>query len=165
VAPRVKLDVVIADERTDGMFPLITNCHTSCREILAAYKIQPKLEKRHEQLKTVQDLSPVWLKNIDRIEALLFLYFIALLVHALLERELRQGMAKAKIPSLPLYPEERDCRAPATERILDLFQPLQRHRLFRRRTHIQTFEPQLSDLQAQVAELLNIPRSAFKTSH
>ena len=124
VAARVKTEVVIADERSDGMFPLITNCRSmSAPDVLAAYKIQPKLEKRHEQLKTVQDLSPVWLKNVDRIEALLFLYFVALLVHALLERELRRGMAKAKIPSLPLYPEERDCRAPATERILDLFNP------------------------------------------
>jgi len=52
-------------------------------------------------------MAPVWLKNVGRIEALLFLYFVALLVHALLERELRLGMARENIESLPLYPEER----------------------------------------------------------
>ena len=162
VAAQVKPEIVIADERTDGMFPLITNCCLPAPEILAAYKVQPKLEKRHEQLKTVQDLSPVWLKNVDRIEALLFLYFIALLVHALLERELRRGMAKAHIASLPLYPEERDCRAPATERVLDLFQPLQRHRLLSHGLPLQIFEPQLSALQSQIVRLLGIPQSAFQ---
>lgn len=162
---KVKDDVVTADQCSDGMFPLITNCQALLKkEILAAYKFQPKLEKRHEQLKTVQDLSPVWLKNVDRIEALLFLYFIALLVHALLEREIRRGMAKAKIGSLPLYPEARDCRAPATERILDVFQPLQRHRLLDRQILVQTFEPQLTDLQRQIAQLLGIPLSAFEIS-
>ena len=100
VAARVKDEVIIADERSDGMFPLITNCRDlPCKEILAAYKFQPSLQKRHEQLKTVQELAPVWLKNVSRIEALLFLYFIALLVHALLEREVRLGMAKANITS------------------------------------------------------------------
>ncbi len=165
VTARVNTERVLADERSDGMFPLITNCRSmSAPDVLAAYKVQPKLEKRHEQLKTVQELSPVWLKNVDRIEALLFLYFVALLVHALLERELRRGMAKAKIASLPLYPEERDCRAPATERILDLFLPLQRHRLTSHNLPLQIFEPQLTDLQSKIVRLLGIPLSAFQTS-
>lgn len=165
VAARVKEEVIIADERSDGMFPLITNCRDlPCKEILAAYKFQPSLEKRHEQLKTVQDLAPVWLKNVSRIEALLFLYFIALLVHALLEREVRQGMAKANISSLPLYPEERDCRAPSTERILDLFRPLQRHRLNKNGRLIQVFEPELSSLQRHILQLIGLPPSTFGIS-
>jgi transposase len=163
VAARVREDVIIADGRSDGMFPLITNCRDLlCKQILEAYKFQPKLEKRHEQLKTVQDLAPVWLKNASRIEALLFLYFIALLVHALLEREVRQAMLGAKIDSLPLYPEERECRAPSTERILDLFNPLQRHRLREKGYLVQIFEPELSDLHKQILQLLHISLSAFR---
>jgi transposase len=165
VAARIKEEVIIADERSDGMFPLITNCRDlPCKEILAAYKFQPSLEKRHEQLKTVQDLAPVWLKNVSRIEALLFLYFIALLVHALLEREVRLGMAKANISSLPLYPEERDCRAPSTERILDLFQPLQRHRLNQKGSLIQIFEPELSPLHGKILQLIGLSPTAFRNS-
>jgi transposase len=163
VAARVKDETIEADARTDGMFPLITNCKDlSLKQVLEAYKFQPQLEKRHEQLKSVQDMAPVWLKNVARIEALLFLYFVALLVHALLERELRQGMAREKIESLPLYPEERECRAPSTERILDLFAPLQRHRLRKHSNLLQVFEPQLSKLHKRVLALMQIPMSAFR---
>ena len=165
VVARVRDDVVEADARSDGMFPLITNCRDlSLRQVFQAYKFQfqPKLEKRHEQLKSVQDLAPVWLKNVSRIEALLFLYFVALLVHALLEREVRRGMLRDKIESLPLYPEERECRAPSTERILDLFATLQRHRLRQGDRLVQVFEPELGALHEQVLALMRIPPSAFR---
>jgi transposase len=163
VVARVKDDVIEADARTDGMFPLISNCRDlSLKQILEAYKFQPKLEKRHEQLKSVQNMAPVWLKNVSRIEALLFLYFVALLVHALLERELRQGMAREKIESLPLYPEERECRAPSTERILALFAPLQRHRLRKHGILVQVFEPELGKLHEKVLALMRVPLSAFR---
>jgi transposase len=165
VAARVRDEVVTADERSDGMFPLITNCkELSRRRILEAYKFQPKLEKRHEQLKSVQNLAPMWLKNVSRIEALLFLYFVALLVHALLEREVRRGMAREKLDRLPLYPEERECKAPSTERLLDLFAPLQRHRLRRKGRLVQIFEPELTDLHKQILGLMRLPTSLFKAS-
>lgn len=165
VAARVRDEVVKADERSDGMFPLITNCRDlPLKAILEAYKFQPKLEKRHEQLKSVQNMAPVWLQNIGRIEALLFLYFIALMVHALIEREVRQGMAREGIEQLPLYPEERKCRAPSTERILDLFARLQRHRLRKEGQLVQVFEPELTRLQRQVLDLMRIPSAAFHSS-
>ncbi len=164
VVARIKDDVVAADERSDGMFPLITNCKDlSLKQILEAYKFQPKLEKRHEQLKSVQDLAPMWLKNVSQIEALLFLYFVALLVHALLEREVRTGMAREKIDQLPLYPEERECRAPSTERILDVFAPLQRHRLCKQGRLVQLFEPELNDLHKQILGLIHLPASVFRS--
>lgn len=163
VAARVKDDVVKADERSDGMFPLISNCRDlALREILEAYKFQPRLEKRHEQLKSVQNMAPVWLKNMSRIEALLFLYFIALMANALLEREVRQGMAREGIEKIPLYPEERECRAPSTERILAVFEALQRHRLHKKGRPVQVFEPQLTGLQRQISELMRIPASCFR---
>ena len=163
VVARVRDDVVEADARTDGMFPLITNCRDlSLRQVLEAYKFQPKLEKRHEQLKSVQDLAPVWLKNVSRIEALLFLYFVALLVHALIEREVRRGMAREKIETLPLYPEARKCSAPSTERILDFFGPLQRHRLRKGDTLVQVFEPELGALHEQILALMGLQPSAFR---
>jgi len=46
------------------MFPLITNGEAlSLPQILEAHRLQPKLEKRHGQLKLVQDLTPMWLKK------------------------------------------------------------------------------------------------------
>lgn len=162
VAARIKDDAVTADERSDGMFPLISNCKDlPLKDILAAYKFQPRLEKRHEQLKSVQSLAPMWLKNVSRIEAVLFLYFVALLVQALLEREVRSAMAREKIERLPLYPEERECRAPSTERILELFAPLQRHRLYKNGRMLQIFEPDLNGLHKEILDLINLPASIF----
>jgi len=164
VAARVQEEVVKADERCDGMFPLLTNCRDlSGKAVLEAYKFQPRLEKRLEQLKSVAHVTPVWLKDVSRIEALLFCYFIALLVHALLEREVRQGMARARVDHLPLYPEERDCRAPSTERLLDVFASLQRHRLKQDGRLVQIFEPELNALHKQILDLIGLPASNFKT--
>ena len=163
VAAQVKDEQVKADERSDGMFPLITNCRDlSLKAVLEAYKFQPKLEKRYEQMKTVQDLAPVWLKNVTRIEALLLLYFIAPMVHALMERELRRGMAREGIERLPIYPEERDCRAPCTDRVLEVFDSLQRHRLQRDGRDLEVFEPELDRMQLPILRLLELPPSIFK---
>jgi hypothetical protein len=77
------------DHVSDGMYPLITNDRTlSPAQVLEAHKGQPMIEKRFEQIKTVHEIAPVFLKNEGRIEALFTLYFLALLVQALIEREL-----------------------------------------------------------------------------
>ena len=103
-----------------------------------------------------------WLKSVVRVEAMLFLYFIALMVQSLLERDVRRNMKKEEIGDLQLYPEERGCDAPTTERILDLFEPLQRHRLYENERLRETFEPDLSAIQRQILRLLRIPPAAFE---
>ena len=61
----------------------------------------------------------------DRLEAFLFLNFVGITIHALIERELRKAMEANSIEVLPLYPEGRDCRAPTTARIIEIFGNLQ----------------------------------------
>ena len=159
-SPRAQ--IIGYDAHTDGMFPLLCNDDAlSPREILEKYKFQPQLEKRHEQLKSVRAVTPVLLKSEARIEALLMIYFLALLLDALIEREMRRSMAAAHIRSLPLYPEGRDCKAPTTRRLFELFDHLQRHELFRGDRLVQRFKPQLSDLQLQILLFLGVPRSAY----
>ena len=93
------------DQKSDGMYPLLSNDRSlSPAQVLTAHKGQPRIEKRFEQLKSVHEIAPVFLKNEARIEALFTLYFLALLVQALIERELRQAMKAAGIEQLPLYP-------------------------------------------------------------
>lgn len=82
-------------------------------------------------IKTVHQIAPVFLKNPGRIEALFTLYFLALLVQALIERELRLTMKREKIKELPIYPEQRLCKRPTTEHILRLFSLAERHTLVR----------------------------------
>lgn len=150
------------DAHTDGMFPLLTNdMGLSAADVLEKYKYQPQLEKRHEQLKTVRAVTPVLLKSVTRIEALLMVYFLALLMDALIEREMRRAMKAARIPSLPLYPEERACRAPTTDRLLEILGDLSKHTLLLDDAVTQTFPPELSDLQRDILRLLGVPLSAY----
>jgi len=104
------------DACSDGMFPLITNCEDiSFKDILDIYKYQPNLEKRHEQVKTIYGIAPVLLKNITRVEALLFVFFVALLVQSVIEREMRSNMKKAGLKGIPIYHEKRQCASPTTD--------------------------------------------------
>jgi len=48
--------------------------------MLTAHKAQPHIEKRFEQLKTVHEIAPVFLKKEARIEAMFTVYFLALMV-------------------------------------------------------------------------------------
>src|SRR5204863_4847632 len=96
------------EARCDGLFPLLTNDETlSLGEALGKYKYQPFVEKRHEQLKSVFGVTPVWLKNTGRVASLLWLYYVVELVQALLGREVRRRMAANEVASLALYPERR----------------------------------------------------------
>jgi len=147
------------DARSDGVLPLLSNCtDLSVKEILEAYKRKhPLIEKRHEMLKSVLATTPVLLKNIGRVEALLFLEFIAIAVHALVERELRQAMQREGISKLYLYPEERECKAPTAARVFEVFGDVQRHVLRDKDETVQKFMPELSKQQKQVLRLLRIP--------
>jgi len=153
-------------QKSDGVFPLVTNdASLSALETLLAYKRQPTIEKRFEQLKTDFAVAPVWLKDVRRIEGLLHVYFIVLLVEALLERELRRGMDRAGLETLPLYPEGRPCRWPTARRIIDQFEPVQRHVLETTASSTpvvtQTAVTQRTAVHNQVLRLLRLPKNAY----
>jgi transposase len=144
-------------EREDGVFPLLTNDRTlSAEEVLRAYKRQPLIEKRFSQFKTDFVVAPIYLKDVGRITGLLAVYFFALVVQTLLERELRAAMKKAGIKSLPLYPEDRPCARPTTHRLIELFQPIQRHELCIDDGEPQIMVTELTPVQRQVIELLGL---------
>jgi transposase len=154
---------VAHDAASDGMWPLITNDRQMpAAELLAAYKWQPNLEKRHAQLKGTQLVAPMWLRDPARIEGLLTCHFIAMLTSALIERTIRHAMTQAGLDELSLYPEDRGCAAPTTARILEIFTGVARHELTTPDgTVLRTFHPELTDLQQQVLDLLDIPTSVY----
>jgi transposase len=97
---RLSHDRLAEEARCDGIFPLITNVTTlSERELLLASKQQPRIETRFAQLKTDFVVAPVYLKATSRVQALLCVYFVALLVESLLERELRRAMEGVGVES------------------------------------------------------------------
>ena len=148
----------------DGIFPLVTNKtaeQLEALELLQIYKYQAFVEKRHEQLKTAARVMPVNYKSPERIEAFLFLYFVAVTIHALIERQVRTAMKKRRLRSIPLYPEERACRAPTADKILGLFEPLRRHRLLDGASIVKTFWDPLSEVQRLILELLQGPAADY----
>lgn len=150
------------DARSDGVFPLVTNVADLAElELLRTYKRQPTIEKRFSQLKTDFEVAPVYLKAVHRIQALLAMYFFALLIESLLERELRQAMQRQGIEALPLYPEGRACRWPTARRVLDLFEPVQRHTLQQGRGPAEVMVTDLTPVQRRLLKLLNLPPKNF----
>jgi transposase len=153
---------IAEDAQSDGIFPLITNVtDLSELELLKTYKRQPTIEKRFSQLKTDFEVAPVYLKAVHRIQALLSVYFFALLIEALLERELRGAMEREEIDSLPLYPEGRACCWPTARRVLDLFEPVQRHTLTQGKRPPEVLVTDLTRVQRRLLHLLNLPPNHY----
>jgi transposase len=121
-------DELTRAECEDGVFPLVTNDRQfDAEQVLRAYKRQPLIEKRFSQFKTDFAVAPVYLKNVSRIQGLLAVYFLVLLTQTLMERELRHKMQDAGVSALPLYPEGRPCARPTTQRLIAVFESVQRH--------------------------------------
>jgi transposase len=160
----IETAAIRAASKSDGVFPLMTNAlELSALEVFNAYRAkQPVIEKRHDLFKNVLEATPAYLKNIGRLEALLFLEFIALIVHALIERQLRHSMLNEQIESLPLYPEMRSCKAPTTDRLFALFAPVQHHRLSKDGFPVQQFPPQLDELQQTMIELAGLEPNLYQ---
>jgi transposase len=153
---------VAAEATSDGVFPLVTNVtDLSELELLQTYKRQPVIEKRFSQLKTDFEVAPVYLKAVHRIQALLCLYFFALLAEALLERQLRQAMQRDQIEALPLYPEGRACRWPTARRLIDLFETVQRHTLVHRKRPAEVLVTELTRLQRKLLKLLGVSATDY----
>jgi transposase len=155
-------DAIEYERKSDGMYPLLTNDRSlTDAQVFEAHKRQPSIEKRFEQTKTVFEIAPVLLKNEGRIEALFFVYFLALLVQAIIERELRLAMQRDGVETLALYPEERQTHRPTAEQVFRLFSHTQRHLLEHDGQHMRNFEPELTPMQSQVLNLLGVPRNAY----
>ena len=149
---------------TDGVFPLITNLEAAshpAKRVLEIYKFQPFLEKRHSQLKTWQELTPVLLKKDERVVAYLHMHVLALMVATLIERQLRRAMNQRSIPTLPLYPENRPCRYPTMFDIVRVFRGVERYEVVDGE-HIILFPAALDQLQRQVLEFLDVPTSLYQ---
>ena len=84
-----------------------------------------------------------------------------LLLESLWARELRRAMQHQGIEALPLYPEGRACRWPTARRVLDLFEPVQRHTLQQGRGPTEVMVTDLTPVQRRLLKLLNLPAKHY----
>ena len=95
----------------------------------------------------------------------MFAFFIALMIQALIEREVRQKMKENEIPSLALYPEDRDATHPTTSKIMDLFVDISTYKLMQDGEVIEEFKDDLTKTHKTILTLLDIPQRNFWMCH
>jgi transposase len=150
------------EAQTDGVFPLLcTDKELKAKEVLKAYKYQPRLEKRFSQFKKVHNAAPLLFKNIERIEANMFGFFIALVVQALIEREVRNKMKEQKIEKIRVYPEHREASHPTTSKIIDRFDNICTYKVMENSQVVETFRDSLNEDQKLILSLLNIEEDKY----
>jgi transposase len=161
----VKEDAVrLRQERNaDGVFALVTNLPPKWKagQVLQIYRYQPYLERRFENLKTEYCVAPVYLKTPKRIVGFLHVCFLALMVAALIEREVRRRMDAEGVEAIPIYPEERECRSPTAPRIFELFSQVDWYKHVGQDEEV-LYPVRLSATQRQVLQLLGVPRQQYE---
>ena len=70
-------------------------------------------------------------------------------------------MERAKVASLPLYPERRPCRRPTTRKLIDLFEGIERHTFEAGARRPEMMVTELSRVQRKVLKLLRMPAAEY----
>jgi transposase len=149
------------EKNVDGIFPILsTNPDMTAKEALLAYKYQPRLEKRFTQFKTIHKAAPLLFKKIERVEGIMFLFFVALILQALIEREVRNKMKDDKILALPVYPEQRIAYHPTTSKIFYRFSGISLYYLNQGRS-IKRYQDELSEVQKKIISILGMSEKQY----
>ncbi|MEA1877634.1 MAG: IS1634 family transposase [Bacteroidota bacterium] len=156
------LSVIKKEARTDGTFPLVsTDINLTAKQVLEAYKYQPRIEKRFCQFKWYHKAAPLLFKKIERVEANLFAFFLSLIIQALIEREVRGKMKENRIAAIALYPEDRFAPHPTTTKILRVFENICRAVLTNEDGSIDEFKDDLTEVQVKILELMEMSEESF----
>jgi transposase len=151
-----------AETRLDGVFPLLTTDKSlAAKDVLLAYKYQPRLEKRFTQFKSIHDAAPLLFKKIERVEAIMFLFFLSLIIQAVIEREVRLRMKERGIEALPIYPECRDAIHPTTSKILDAFEDVSCYEVKLDEEKTKEFRDSLTVTQRRILDLMGLNSSQY----
>jgi len=145
----------------DGTFPLITNTAHECAEVLRTYKQQPRLEKRFSTTKSVLEIAPVFLEKSSRIEAVTFLYFVALMVISLIERAIRKQMAEESVENLAILPQKMKTANPTWNNLRYLFRNVHLSQIFIKEHLVKQTLKGLHEIHIEVLRLLGVPASVY----
>ena len=154
-------EAILQAARCDGIFPLTDNTGLEPVEVLKHYKDQPGLEKRNSNLKSVLEVAPVFLNKPARIEAMMFLYFIALMAVTLIERNIRTQMQEQKAGKLPILPSGLNTERPTWNNIRYFFNSIHLAVVTMAGDSIKTMVKGVTPLHQKVLRLLKIPISVY----
>jgi len=157
-----KKEALDQEKNVDGVFPILcTDDKMTAKQALEAYKFQPRLEKRFYQLKSVHNIAPIFFKSTERVEAMMMLFYLALIVQAVIEREIRQQMEASHIEALSLYPEHRLSYHPTTAKIFERFHDMSHYKIIDEGRTIKVFRDDLTDIQKKILGLLGMTEEEY----
>jgi transposase len=151
------------DEVLDGVFVLKTNLPKathSMSDALRTHKEQIQVERRIGNLKGPLAVAPMFLKNPQRMAGLLFILVWALMILALIERQVRRRLEGK--PMYGLYPERRPSKAPTGVRLIEAFEYLCVI-LVEEEGHTARYLGELDDTQREILKLLDMRPGDMKT--
>ncbi len=104
----------------------------------------------------------MYLKKPDRVLALLDIVILALSIATLMERELRNGMKRNNVNSIPIYPEDRECKYPTAHSIIRAFQNTEKYEVTDCDGNaVEYYPPALTSLQKQILNLMDVPLALY----
>jgi len=89
------------------------------------------------------------------------LFFMALIIQAVIEREVRLKMKSEDIDAIPIYPEHRRACHPTTTKIFDRFYDTSIYKLVEGNRTVKMFKDDLSAVQTQVLGLLGMTEESY----
>jgi len=140
---------------------IVETLYTLSKAALEAYKYQPRLEKRFCQLKSVHQVAPTLFKRVERVEAIMLLFFLALILQAVIEREVRRKMKASNIEALSIYPEHRLAYHPTTAKIFERFQDIANYRIVEDNQVIKVYRDEITDLHKEILGLLGMTEKNY----
>jgi transposase len=133
----------------------------TAKAALEAYKYQPRLEKRFCQLKSVHHVAPTLFKKVERVEAIMLLFFLALILQAVIERQVRKKMKTSDIEALSIYPEHRLAYHPTTAKIFERFQDISNYKIVEGDRVIKVYRDEITELQREILGLLDMTEEDY----
>ena len=106
-------------------------------------------------------LAPVFLKTRRRIEAVMFLYFVALMMISLMERNIRNNMAAENIEKLPILPQGMNAKRPTWNNIRYFFRNVHLALIIQGEKILQIAVKGITALHDQLMRLLEVPGKVF----
>ena len=113
--------------------------------------------------KSILKIAPVFLKKPERIEAMTFLYFIALMIVSLMERNIRKNMAEEKVEKLPILPNGMNTKTPTWNNLNYFFENVHLSLVEKKGRTIQTILKGVTKLHETVLSLLGVSTSVYTT--
>lgn len=148
-----------------GYYPLITNKPEetlSIEEAMLAHKNQYKCEHINRRAKSSLNIEPIYLQTPERIEAMLFLFKMALQIVVLIERTARANIKDRDKGLDNFMPNKKDVRNPRTEYMLAEFEYIVSGKVPMPNGQVAGFVSELNPLQKDILHILEVPLKYYR---